>query len=81
MSGGEPLEIVVGERIGRVSGLLLRPPDPWAGYVLAHGAGAGMEHPFLEAVARALATRGIAALRYQFPYTEAGGRRPEADLR
>ena len=77
MSGGEPLEIVVGERIGRVSGLLLRPPAPWAGYVLAHGAGAGMEHPFLEAVARALTTRGVATLRYQFPYTEAGGRRPD----
>lgn len=77
MSTGEPLEIVVGDRIGRVSGLLLRPPDPWAGYVLAHGAGAGMEHPFLEAVARALTTRGIATLRYQFPYTEAGGRRPD----
>ena len=77
MSAGEPLEIVVGERIGRVAGLLLRPPEPWAGYVLAHGAGAGMEHPFLESVARLLAARGIATLRYQFPYTEAGGRRPD----
>jgi predicted alpha/beta-hydrolase family hydrolase len=77
MSTGEPLEIVVGERTGRVSGLLLRPPDPWAAYVLAHGAGAGMEHPFMESVARALLTRGIATLRYQFPYTEAGGRRPD----
>jgi predicted alpha/beta-hydrolase family hydrolase len=74
---GEPLEIVVGERIGRVSGLLLRPPEPWAGYVLAHGAGAGMGHPFLETVARALMGKGIATLRYQFPYTEAGGRRPD----
>jgi uncharacterized protein len=60
-----------------VSGLLLRPPDPWAGYVLAHGAGAGMEHPFMESVARALLARGMATLRYQFPYTEAGGRRPD----
>jgi predicted alpha/beta-hydrolase family hydrolase len=77
MSTGEPLEIVVGERTGQVSGLLLRPPDPWAAYVLAHGAGAGMEHPFMESVARALLTRGIATLRYQFPYTEAGGRRPD----
>jgi predicted alpha/beta-hydrolase family hydrolase len=77
MSTGERLEIVVGERIGRVSGLLLRPPEPWAGYVLAHGAGAGMEHPFMESVARALLSRGIATLRYQFPYTEAGGRRPD----
>jgi predicted alpha/beta-hydrolase family hydrolase len=77
MTTGEPLEIVVGERIGRVSGLLLRPPEPWAGYVLAHGAGAGMAHPFMESMARALLARGMATLRYQFPYTEAGGRRPD----
>ena len=74
---GEPLEIQVGERVGRVSALLLRPAEPWAGYVLAHGAGAGMTHPFMESVARALVTRGLATLRYQFPYTEAGGRRPD----
>ena len=77
MSVGERLEIVVSDRIGQVSGLLLRPPEPWAAYVLAHGAGAGMEHPFLESVARALLARGVATLRYQFPYTEAGGRRPD----
>ena len=76
-STGEPLEIEVGERVGRVSALLLRPPEPWAGYVLAHGAGAGMTHPFMESVARALMARGMATLRYQFPYTEAGGRRPD----
>ena len=74
---GEPLQIQVGERVGRVSGLLLRPPEPWAGYVLAHGAGAGRAHPFMESVARALLGRGIATLRYQFPYVEAGGRRPD----
>ena len=44
---GEPLQIEVGDRAGRVSGLLLRPPEPWAGYVLAHGAGVGMTHPFM----------------------------------
>jgi predicted alpha/beta-hydrolase family hydrolase len=74
---GERLEIRVGERVGRVSGLLLRPPEPTAGYVLAHGAGAGMTHSFMESIARALVTRGIATLRYQFPYVEAGGRRPD----
>jgi hypothetical protein len=74
---GERLEIQVGERVGRVSGLLLRPPEPTAGYVLAHGAGAGMTHSFMESIARALVTRGIATLRYQFPYVEAGGRRPD----
>ncbi|MFZ3249935.1 MAG: alpha/beta family hydrolase [Pseudolabrys sp.] len=46
-------------------------------YVLAHGAGAGMDHPFMAAVATELARRGIATLRYQFPYMERGARRPD----
>ncbi len=71
------LEIEVGDRIGRVSGILIRPDDAWATYVLAHGAGAGMRHRFMETVAQALAERGIATLRYQFPYMEAGARRPD----
>jgi len=45
--------------------------------VLAHGAGAGMQHPFMTAIAAGLAQRGIATLRYQFPYMENGGRRPD----
>lgn len=61
----------------RVSGLLAAPPQARACYVLAHGAGAGMTHPFMAAVANELATRGIATLRYQFPYMEAGGKRPD----
>src|SRR2546427_4874300 len=73
----EQLEFVVGERVGRVSALLQRPPDARLLYVLAHGAGAGMRHPFLASVARALAGRGIATLRYQFPYVEAQARRPD----
>lgn len=60
-----------------VSALLDRPGDAWALYVLAHGAGAGMRHPFLRAVAHALGARGIATLRYQFPSMEAGKRRPD----
>jgi predicted alpha/beta-hydrolase family hydrolase len=60
-----------------VSGLLLVPPQARACYVLAHGAGAGMFHPFMEAVATELAQRGIATLRYQFPYMEQGGKRPD----
>jgi predicted alpha/beta-hydrolase family hydrolase len=71
------LEISVGDRIGRVSGLLTRPDDARVLYVLAHGAGAGMRHRFMEAIATTLAERGIASLRYQFPYTEAGARRPD----
>ncbi|HVH68209.1 MAG TPA: alpha/beta family hydrolase [Gemmatimonadales bacterium] len=65
-------------RVGEVSGLLLRPPDARVLYVLAHGAGAGMRHPFLEAVAQRLAERGIATLRYQFPYMERRARRPDS---
>jgi predicted alpha/beta-hydrolase family hydrolase len=60
-----------------VSGLLLVPPQARACYVLAHGAGAGMFHPFMEAVATELAQRAIATLRYQFPYMEQGSKRPD----
>jgi len=63
---------------GSVSALLQRPPDAWLLYVLAHGAGAGMRHVFLESISAALAARGVATMRYQFPYMEAGGRRPDS---
>lgn len=62
----------------RVSALLQAPPSPRACYVVAHGAGAGMTHPFLAAIADGLAQRGIAILRYQFLYMEQGSRRPDA---
>jgi predicted alpha/beta-hydrolase family hydrolase len=61
-----------------VSGLLLAPDKAKACYVLAHGAGAGMTHPFMAAAATGLRDRGIATLRYQFPYMESGSRRPDA---
>jgi uncharacterized protein len=57
--------------------LLQYPPDARACYVLAHGAGAGMDHPFLVAVAAELALRSIASLRYQFPYMEGRAKRPD----
>ena len=63
---------------GRVSALLMVPPKPIACFVMAHGAGAGMTHPFLEAVANGLAQRGIATLRFQFPYLQRGSRRPDS---
>ena len=63
-----------------MSGLLDRPPHARACYVLAHGAGAGMAHPFMAAVAADLAQRGVATLRYQFPYMERGGKRPDPPL-
>jgi len=58
-----------------VSTLLVTPAKPRALYVLAHGAGAGMRHAFMETMAARLAARGIATLRYQFPYVEQGSRR------
>jgi predicted alpha/beta-hydrolase family hydrolase len=57
--------------------LLDTPKKPQACYVLAHGAGAGMTHPFLANVAKGLGERGIATLRYQFPYMEKGSKRPD----
>jgi hypothetical protein len=62
---------------GEVSALLCRPQNARALFVYAHGAGAGMNHAFLENTSRLLAERGIATFRYQFPYTEQGGRRPD----
>jgi hypothetical protein len=58
-----------------VSTILDAPPDPCALLVLAHGAGAGMRHHFLERLAGALVVRGVAVFRYQFPFLEAGRRR------
>ncbi len=60
-----------------VSGLLQVPPKAHACYVMAHGAGAGMAHPFMASFADDLAERGIATLRYQFPYMERGSKRPD----
>ena len=63
---------------GTVSALLQDPKGARACYVLAHGAGTGMEHPFLAAIAAGLYARGIASLRYQFPYMEAASKRPDS---
>jgi uncharacterized protein len=70
------LTIAVGDGVG-VSGLLQAPHRARACYVLAHGAGAGMTHPFMAAAAAGLAERDIATLRYQFPYMERGSKRPD----
>lgn len=71
----EHVRITVGD--DSVSGLLLRPSHAKALYLFAHGAGAGMTHRAMESNARGLAERGIATLRYQFPYMEKGSRRPD----
>jgi len=67
----------MGEPSGDVSAILVRPPDATSLYVLAHGAGAGMRHPFLGRIAEVLARQRIATLRYQFPYMERKTRRPD----
>src|SRR2546423_10258854 len=61
-----------------VSALLIQPPQSRACYVFAHGAGAGMTHASMETAAAGLAERGIASLRYQFPYMEKGSKQPDA---
>lgn len=77
MSAAEPLRFQASRSAGEVSALMLRPEAARRLYVFAHGAGAGMRHRFMEAACDALAERGIATFRYQFPYVEKGGRRPD----
>jgi uncharacterized protein len=72
----QQLEIAI-PNAGAVSALLDSPLRPRACYVFAHGAGAGMTHSFMATVAAGLAERGIATLRYQFPYMEKGSKRPD----
>jgi uncharacterized protein len=72
----EPIRIAI-DGSDPVSGLFDSPASPQACYVFGHGAGAGMEHPFMARVALGLSERGIATLRYQFPYMERGSRRPD----
>ncbi|OKO80211.1 alpha/beta family hydrolase [Bradyrhizobium sp. NAS96.2] len=74
--GAQPLTITVSDD-SAVSALLLRPEKARAAYVFAHGAGAGMAHPSMAVISEGLAERGIATLRYQFPYMEKGSKRPD----
>lgn len=71
----DELRIPIGDE--SVSALLIRPDDAKALYVFAHGAGAGMTHKSMASNAEGLAERGIATLRYQFPYMEKGSKRPD----
>jgi predicted alpha/beta-hydrolase family hydrolase len=64
-------------KAGAVSALLTLPADARVCFVFAHGAGAGMTHPFMETVAQGLGERGVATLRYQFPYMEKASKRPD----
>src|SRR5881397_2026508 len=76
VSDSQPITITVNEA-QRVSGLMQSPSKVRACYVLAHGAGAGMAHPFLANAAKGLSERGVATLLYQFPYMERGSNRPD----
>jgi predicted alpha/beta-hydrolase family hydrolase len=76
IASAQELEIEIGNA-GSVSALLDRPPKARACFVFAHGAGAGMTHPFMDTVASGLGERGIATLRYQFPYMEKRSKRPD----
>jgi uncharacterized protein len=72
----QKLSIGIG-KVGSVSALLMRPAQARACFVFAHGAGAGMTHSFMAAVADGLCERGVASLRYQFPYMEKASKRPD----
>lgn len=71
------LVISVSERIGSVSAVVTQPDAPVAVLILAHGAGAGMKHPFMERLAQLLADYAVATLRFNFPFSEAGKKRPD----
>ena len=71
------LRFVATQTAGKVSAILLKPPGCRALLVMGHGAGAGMRHRFMDGMAEALATHGIGTFRYQYPYAEAGRRRPD----
>lgn len=71
------ISFVASKSAGKVSGIFVRPDRADSLLVFAHGAGAGMQHRFMEAAALGLADNGIATLRYQFPYMEKGSGRPD----
>lgn len=74
----EELQTVEEGRV-RVSSAYARPADPTATLVVAHGAGAGMDHPFLAGFTRAMNDEGFATLRFNFPYVENGRRAPDPE--
>ncbi|HXF15734.1 MAG TPA: alpha/beta family hydrolase [Burkholderiales bacterium] len=76
-ANAQPVSIEI-EGGQQVSGLLQSTNRARACYILAHGAGAGMTHPFMTAAANELAQRGIATLRYNFPYMDKGSKRPDS---
>ncbi len=76
MTSADPMTLALADDV-TVSALWMQPATPEACLVLAHGAGAGMTHPAMAALASGLCARGIATLRYQFPFMERGSKRPD----
>lgn len=70
-------KLLISESIGEVSLILNEPPKPIAALVLAHGAGAGMTHPFMKELASLLEQKSIATIRYNFPFIEKKSKRPD----
>ena len=79
MHKAEEITFAAGEKVGKVSGLLILPKGAQALFVFAHGAGAGMRHRFMEETAQKLADNAIATFRYQFAYMEKGSKRPDSE--
>ena len=75
MESTESIRIVVED--GTVSGAFARPADAFATLVVAPGAGSSFDHPFLVGFSEALNAAGVATLRFNFPYREAGRRLPD----
>jgi predicted alpha/beta-hydrolase family hydrolase len=76
MNPPEPFSLTL-DAATAVSALWRQPPRPRAAYVFAHGAGAGMNHAFMDALSQALLEQSVATLRYQFPFMERGSKRPD----
>lgn len=66
-------------RLGERGAAWIAPPEPVAWLVVGHGAGAGMDHPFLVGFCRVMAAHGVATVRFNFPYADAGRRAPDAE--
>src|SRR5687767_5949447 len=72
------LTVRVPGNIGKISAISLAPLKPDYHLTIAHGAGAGMNHPFMEELATSLAEKGVASLRFNFPYMEKKKGRPDS---
>lgn len=79
LPGVKELQFIISAKVGVVTGLVQKPADAKALLVLAHGAGAGMWHKFMNDTAAGLAERGVATFRYNFPYMEKRIKRPDSE--